>query len=193
MAKSDRVELYQPPKFPTLFQKFLDKSADAEGMREFAERFGLLEGADREIIVEVADLNTMLAYHSAMGRVLKLFNEGKSGELVIAFNNGDWGKLRIELEIPRNGFRLLPSNDFSEHHHLQRFAWRLSSVLVPANLIQFMWLQIAMYAQSNAILLRCDRCASPFLVGTGTGRRDTAKFCSNACKVAAFRQRQRGV
>jgi len=192
VAKSEKVELYRPTEFPGLFQLFADKPANTEGMHEFAEGFGLLEGADREFIVERADLNVMLKHQAAMRHALELFDQGKSGELVIAFNNGGWGNLRIELDYD-GGYRPLLPTDLSKRHQLRLVAPSLSSVLVPASLVQFMWLQIAMYAQSNVTLMRCDRCGSPFIVGTGTGRRSTAKFCGNACKVAAFRQRHGGM
>jgi hypothetical protein len=193
-AKSNNFQAYQATKFPTLFQQFVDKPASAEGMRDFAVYFGLLEGADCEILAEVADLSAMLAHRASMRRVLELFDQGDSAGLVIAFHEGGWGKLRMELVFDPNGrYRRLPPTEFSEAHHFQRAAPRLASVLVPTSLIQFMWLQIAMYAQSNATLLRCDRCGSPFIVGTGTGRRGTAKFCSNACKSADYRERHKGV
>jgi hypothetical protein len=63
-------------------------------------------------------------------------------------------------------------------------------VLVPPDLMSAMWLQFAQFACSQAQLFRCQRCRKPFLGGTGTGRRRTAKFCLDACKVAAFRERQ---
>jgi hypothetical protein len=201
-AKSDNAELYQPTKFPTLFQRFVDIPANGEGMRAFADRFGLLEGADREFIVERQDLDAMFEHQAAMRRVLELFDQGDSGGLLIEFHKGGWGKLRIELVLDPNGrYRPLPhiaplliiGGQPLTRSYLQRAAPRLASVLVPASLIQFMWLQLAMYAQSNATLLRCDRCGLPFIVGTGTGRRGTAKFCSNACKVADYRERHKGV
>jgi hypothetical protein len=193
-AKSNKIELYRPTEFPALFQQFVDKPPSAEGMRDFADRFGLLEGADREIIIETADLDAMLAHRDNMRRVLELFDKGDSVGLVMAFHKGGWGKLRVDLvPDPYGRGRLLPPTDFHRVCRVQPVAARLVSFLVPTSLVQFMWLQIAMYAQSNATLLRCDRCASPFFVGTGTGRRGTAKFCSNACKVADYRDRHRGV
>jgi len=192
VAKSDKFELYRPTEFSGLFQLFADKPANADGMREFAEGFGLLEGADRKFIVERADLNVMLKHQVAIGHALKLFVRGEAGELVIAFNKEGWGNLRIELDYD-GGYRPLLPTDFSKRHQLRLVAPSLSCVFVPTSLVQFMWLQIAMYVQSNVTLMRCDRCGSPFIVGTGTGRRSTAKFCGNACKVAAFRQRHGGM
>ena len=43
--------------------------------------------------------------------------------------------------------------------------------------------------QPGVKLFSCDRCGKPFQVGPGTKRRCTAKYCSNACKVAACRAR----
>ena len=44
---------------------------------------------------------------------------------------------------------------------------------------------------SDTELISCEHCKSPYVVGTGTGRRNTAKYCSRKCKVAAFRARQK--
>jgi hypothetical protein len=63
--------------------------------------------------------------------------------------------------------------------------------LVPGSLLQAMWVQLVLYASSGARLLRCERCSAPFVVGTNTGRRNTRKFCGNACKVAASKQKKR--
>lgn len=37
---------------------------------------------------------------------------------------------------------------------------------------------------------RCEHCGKGFITGTGTGRRSSSKYCSKACKIAAFRARE---
>jgi hypothetical protein len=67
---------------------------------------------------------------------------------------------------------------------------RITMSFNPPDLMHAMWLQFAQHACSGARLFRCQRCSAPFPVGSGTARRSSAKFCSNACKVAAFKDRQ---
>jgi hypothetical protein len=117
------------------------------------------------------DLGGVLAHHAALCRAIDRFQAGDLSGLAQHYNAG-WGLLRTELR---------PQADDD-----------VTVVFVPSSLIQFLWLQLALHAASNAKLRRCEHCSNPFRVGTGTGRRDTAKFCSNACKVAAFRQRHGG-
>ena len=136
-----------------------------------------------------AAVEGMLAQRAAICRAIDLFEAGDSMELLANFNNEGWGRLRIELRFdPGRGLRLLPPTEEFLNQY-QRVAHKLTAVLVPASLIQFLWLQFALHAQSDAKLWRCEHCGDPFTVGSGTGRRETAKFCSNACKVAAFRTR----
>ena len=171
-----RFELYCPTEFPALFQRFADMPATAEGMRDFANRFGLLEtpGNSRlsaSITYEATVVGDVLAHHAALRWAVDLFGAGDSPGLAQYYNAG-WGQLRTQLRPQPDG--------------------KVTFVFMPSSLIQFLWIQFALHAASNAKLLRCERCGTPFRVGTGTRRRDTAKFCSNACKVAAFRARHAG-
>jgi len=189
VAKSERFEVFRPTEIPALFRRFADVPASAEGMRAFADKFGLLEGGDREILVRANAVEGMLVQRAAICRAIDLFEAGDSMEVLANFNNEGWGRLRIELRFdPSGGLRLLPPTETYLNQY-QRVAYKLTAVLVPASLIQFLWLQFALHAQSDAKLWRCEHCGDPFTVGSGTGRRETAKFCSNACKVAAFRGR----
>jgi hypothetical protein len=145
-------------------------------MCDFFNNFGPLELAgDGSPLAGLAylatDLGGVLAHHAALCRVIDLFHAGDPSGLAQRYNAG-WGQLRTQLRPQVDG--------------------KVAVVFVPLNLIQFLWLQLALHAASNAKLLRCEHCSKPILVGTGTRRRDTAKFCSNACKLAAFRERHGG-
>ena len=168
-----QFELYRPAHFPALYQKLADLPATATAMCDFFNQFGPLEfGGGGSPLAGLAylatDLGGVLAHHAALCRAIDQFKVGDLSGVVQRYNAG-WGQLRTELRLQADG--------------------NVAVVFVPSSLIQFLWLQFALYAASDAKLLRCEQCGTPFLVGTGTGRRETAKFCSNACKVAAFRTR----
>jgi hypothetical protein len=178
---SDRFQEYRPLDTPALFAKFADTQHSAEGMCAFANQYGLLGGGrpdinrtggkskDKSVVMDV-----LLAHHASIRRAVDLFESNASEQLIKRWNEAEQGPtlLRAELRAsPDGGMRM---------------------VLVPADLIRAMWLQFAGHVCSGTQLFRCVRCNEPFTVGTGTGRRRTALYCSNACKVAAYQARQRG-
>lgn len=194
LSVSNRAEKYRPTAFPTLFRVFADQPATAEGALDFIGKFGLLghytvknykaggviiskEGltaADTEDGRFEKYINEPVAYFIEAQRSIKdaicLFENKDLVGLVKAFNRDfTAGQLRPRLRDRPFG--------------------RVALVFRPITLLQFMWLQFGMFTGSGNRLLRCERCNAPFIVGAGTGRRETAKFCSNACKVAAFRAR----
>lgn len=57
------------------------------------------------------------------------------------------------------------------------------------DLAQYMTMEIAMVAMHGAKLGTCEHCGNVFLTGHLTGRRSTAKYCSDKCRVAAMRVR----
>jgi hypothetical protein len=171
-ANSARFERYDPVRISGLFRIFADAPETAEGMRDFAAKFGLpWDSDDSSGNVVAAAVGPLLAHRAALRAALDRLDAGDTTALVDRFARY-WGRVRLALRPKPEG--------------------GVEPVLVPFNLIQAMWLQLGLHAASEAKLLRCERCGTPFRAGTGTGRRDTAKYCSNACKVAAFRRRHDG-
>jgi hypothetical protein len=181
-SASDRFERTRPLKIPGLYAKFAkDTPASPNGMLDFCNRFGLLGGGRFDCapptdspptyVAEAVDL--LLQHHWRMRRAINIFEKGDPSELIKYWNSAQeaaW--LRVELRREPDG--------------------RIGMVFVPPDLIRAMWLQFAQTACSGARLFRCQYCHEPFPIGTGTGRRNTAKYCSNACKVAAFKVRTEG-
>lgn len=173
-------DLYSPTEIPTLFQKFADTPHSPEGIRDFFNKFGPLEliGDEHQnpslkpgLAMMSTTVEKPLHLHAAFQRAVTLWNGGDLSALTSIFNEG-WGKIRTELRPQQS--------------------MKAQIVFVPVNLIQFIWLQFALFATSNSKLLRCARCNEPMIVGSGTGRRETAKFCSNACKMAFHKHAQAG-
>lgn len=57
------------------------------------------------------------------------------------------------------------------------------------NLYEFMCMEVASAAEAGAMMQACERCERTFFTGPLTGRRSSAKFCSDRCRVAASRHR----
>ena len=166
-------ETYRPTEFPTLFRIFADMPATAEGMRNFFNRFGPVEWDSDERfapLVPAADwynhrslLSEVLSHHASLRHAIDLFEAGNLSELSRGFDWAGSGRLRTKLRPQATG--------------------KLAMVLVPSSLIQFLWFQLAQYAVSDARLFRCEQCGHPFLVGSKTGRRSKAKYCSDSCRL----------
>jgi hypothetical protein len=174
---SENFEVYRPDAFPALFQQFADVPHTAQGMLNFANNFGLIGGlgyiAPSDLKGESYPVRDILEQQNALREAIQFYEARDWPRIVECYNTG-WGRGALNSRL-----RIGPFG-------------KLSFIFIPTNLNQFLWLQFARYVSGDTKLLRCEKCSSPFLVGTGTGRRDTAKFCSNACKTAAFRNRHIG-
>ncbi len=183
VAASDRFERYSPLEhFPTLFANFAEAPANAEGLRRFADNFGLPD-SDTDGNATEQMVYDILREQAAIKRALAILEKGDNQELVKLLRHGRnrWGKL-ILVEPGQSGFARLELRLGTNG--------KLETVIVPSNLIQAMWIQFLLHAAADAQLFRCQHCAKPFVVGSGTKRRSTAKYCSSACRFAAFQARQ---
>jgi hypothetical protein len=177
VSRGVRYEQYRPSKIPALFVRFaVDTPNNAQGMLEFCNCFGTPGGTWSDMgstreppSAEHVLVRDLLASQWNLRRAFRFHQEGNIRELIRTWNQyGQTGLLRSELVMGKDGLQML---------------------LTPMDLVQAMWLQLAQLSCSRAPVFRCERCSTPFTVGSGTGRRKTAKFCSNACKVAAFKER----
>jgi len=64
--------------------------------------------------------------------------------------------------------------------------------LHPQSLLGLMLMELAMVVDLGARLTACAQCKIAFLTGPMTGRRGHAVYCSDRCRVAAMRVRNRG-
>jgi hypothetical protein len=188
---SDRFEKYSPSQIDVLFQTFLDTPATGEGVLNFVSKFGPLGGSGRTFYLnEPVDymfnepVASFLERQEALRQASELADAADWIGLVDCYNDIQNTGIHGQLLAGRPG-RLRSQLRHQPHG-------KVALVFVPTNLIQLLWLQFAWRLSSGNKLLRCERCSAPFIVGAGTGRRETAKFCSNACKVAAFRARNEG-
>jgi len=62
-------------------------------------------------------------------------------------------------------------------------------VLEVPNLAEFMMLELAAAVEAEDLTKRCANCDKLFLYGPLTGRRSSATYCADKCRVAAMRAR----
>lgn len=56
-----------------------------------------------------------------------------------------------------------------------------------STLYGFMLMETGLVITGGSQVMRCEHCGAIFVTGTGTGRRNTSRYCSNRCRVAAQR------
>jgi len=178
-SASDRFEDYEPLKISRLFAIFAEETpSTAEGMQAFCNKFGLLGGGRPDLAPsrgkptsEAVVVDVLLEEHREFQRAVQLYRQGDLEGAAKYWNSRHWpATFRTELRVAPDG--------------------KVKMVFAPPGLIQAIWLQFAFAMCGDAKLFRCERCDTPFVVGAGTGRRSTSKFCSNACKVATFKKRR---
>jgi hypothetical protein len=182
VAASERFDRYHPMEIGGLFAIFAREESTPEGMQSFCNRYGLLGEGRADIaplftaslvgpVIKVG-IDDFLWHHQAMRGAVDLFNSGDVSKLAEIWNaSHGFPVIRTELRVKDDG--------------------GLEMVLAPPSLINALWFQFAQFACSGSQLLRCERCSTPFVVGSKTGRRSSSKWCSNACKVAAYQERQK--
>tara|TARA_R100001369_G_scaffold11048_2_gene24372 strand:+ start:526 stop:1149 length:624 start_codon:yes stop_codon:yes gene_type:complete len=67
---------------------------------------------------------------------------------------------------------------------------RYRFVLRPRTLSDFLLIEASMARDAGATARNCAHCGKAFLTGPMTGRRSTAKYCMDRCRVAAMRLRK---
>jgi hypothetical protein len=95
----------------------------------------------------------------------------------------DTGAAIVTAENALARVSLTPTLDHRQGH--PRLAVKVNS------LFDFMLMEVALIGVEGARCSSCARCGTMFVTGPKTGRRSSAVYCSDRCRVAAMRQRQR--
>lgn len=147
--------------FPALFKQFAETPKTPEGVREFANRFGMLdEGSDESFSIWYEQIDAM---RDGLAKVESgAWQEAPEGYGTIASKFVD---VVLINEIGRSR----PSLKFR-----------------PRNLLAAMRLQFALWVSSppGVKLRQCAWDGLWFMYGPGTGRRETAVYCSPKCQKA---------
>lgn len=167
---------YRPFEVNALFAHFADASTDAK-LLLFCDKFGLPVG---QLIQQLVARNRFLGrihrtnlkelrrHQANMQRAVKAFESDDLSEIMNICNVTE-SIVSMRIQLRRDA------------------AGKLGMFFEPPHLLGAMWLQFATLVCSGGSLCRCQRCGAPIAVGTGTGRRTTAMYCTNACKVATHK------
>jgi hypothetical protein len=161
MRNSDRMELYRPLRIP-LFAIFTRWEASPEGMLRFYNAYGPLLG-------RMDPVDWVLEQQQILRTTINELEADDPFQLLAQLKWGDCSTCRLTLREMGSG-QFVPT-------------------LIPQSLGHAMYIQLALNVASGAKLWSCEHCKIRFFVGTGTKRRNTAKYCSNACRVAACKKR----
>lgn len=185
---------------PGLFRRFaLGTEPTPEKVQQFIREFGTLGLTSGKETLEIWKINI-----ESMQRCIQwwdMLKQGKDVELrgklreskadfdrdtQQAFDRGDIDVAALCLINREVNLRLeehvRPALEFDPRQSRDRL------VLIPRNLLGAMWLQLAETVSSGKLHRQCEACGRWFEVSAGNYRTDR-KYCSDACKVRAYRAR----
>lgn len=174
--KHDDTVRYRPfEENSALFMELAEVSQTPEGVNAFADRFGLLLESPKEKFKDSLPIYAWLKIIKRIKSAVDLWRglqERGNIEYLIEI-------LSREAAFPATMYLRLVNDPLRAEIHLR-----------PDSLITGIWLQFLEAVANNANLRRCERCEKWIAYGSGTGRRETAKFCSSACRRAAWKDEQ---
>lgn len=168
LAESDyyKVRFAKEP----LYKRLAICADDDEGALDFVREFGFLGRADarREPVAMICDHIRAVRW------------------LLDATKREDWSAVNDWLEKNR---RLVDPRVVIGHDEDGRHQVRYQ----PVSLIGALYLQLLQDKSSGARYKRCKRpgCSTVFYYGPNTGRRETADYCGNTCRVKHFLEMQK--
>jgi hypothetical protein len=167
--RSGPVDLCRSLELPGLYATFAGLDHRPEAVRSFADTYGLLNNAPGfEEPVAV-----WYRHADAMAEAIELKARADYAGVCGLFDKNS--------PLLRATFFLAP-----------REARQPPALMIrPRDLLAAMWLQLALAIAANVGLRYCELCAKPFEFGTGTGRRSSARFCSDNCRKVAHLQKSR--
>jgi hypothetical protein len=153
----------------------------------FFKQFGLGTPVDHTIWNRPYRARLVLA--RALKRSDTLEHQSKYRELLHIIGGED----RIAAMTAINstiGNRVGAENNLIPTFHLAGPHGTPQLLLKSASLLGFMKMEMAMIASNGARVGECEKCSAMFVTGPMTGRRSSAIYCSDRCRVAAMRARQ---
>ena len=161
-ARSDEYAAIQPIHSRTghtaLFRQFAEMKPSDKAFRDFATEFGVLHAPHNE-----SGLSEWYSEQSTLRISLGKSSPGKplNSKALAPVFNGTERYLRLTVRI-----------------------WDNDLMLEPESLRDAMWAQFALALTKGERQKACELCKTWFAYGPGTGRRETAMYCSPKCQKA---------
>ena len=174
--RSERTKRFDLFEFgPSTFLEFAQTPRTADGVKVFADRYGPLATQQWDFYGHYI----LFWYHAIreMRKAIDLWDK--------ATTTGEFSKiirvLERRSEEPRSGADVLLKKDpLSASARL---------CIRPSYLLGAMWIQLALAIDGNLNLRACVECRRWFTLAAGRGRSDK-EYCSNACRMRAYRKRK---
>jgi hypothetical protein len=174
VRRGGKLVPYRPfDKVDGLYKIFARLGTTGEELLDFVNRFGpLTEEGNRDSGEEVL---FTFACAQSMREVLSC-PKTERGAYFARFGDKGLAWSRIDAVLAFNPMTGKPQFRFT-----------------PPTLVNALWLELGQTLSSDASIRNCLHCGGWFEAGPGTGRREDAKFCSDAHRVAFnSRKRSRG-
>jgi hypothetical protein len=171
VRRGGKLVPYRPfDKVDRLYRIFASLGTTGEELLDFVNRFGpLTEYGNQECGEEVL---FALSAASVMRDLLSC-SAGERATYFSQFGEKGVAWSRIDVALTFNPMSNKPQFRFT-----------------PPTLINALWLELGRALSSDASIRNCLHCGGWFEAGPGTGRREDAKFCSDAHRIA-FNSRKR--
>ena len=183
-VKSKKIVNYRPmEKFPGLFMEFAHTEQTAAGVQQFANRHGLLWRLPKDMLEDAVTIREWCRYIRRMQNAVNIWTEQREA--------GDIGNLiEVFSEQTDRSLAMTAQFRFEADMHLRAVDDPMQAALYlkPRSLHGAMWGQLMEAMADNAQLRRCAQCPSWIIYGPKTGRRESAKFCTSACRRAAWKE-----
>ena len=171
VANSNEYETYDPlMEFSGLFMEFAEARRREGQILNFVNRYGL--PFSNRSAAYVPEIKREM---QRMSRAIEAWNTGIKGEDLSPFFKAFNQRVRSIIT---------PKLSLSQDHR------KASLQLVPLDLADGLWLQLAVAVEGHENYRRCGACPRYFSVDRGRGRPEK-KYCSSACRLRAKRNRDR--
>jgi hypothetical protein len=178
-ARSKRIRRFDLFKVnSSAFLEFAQTPATEDGIKDFADRYGLMIFDDDEPI------EWWFAEIRQMHRMVELWEMSKSTR--------DYSKLirAVRKKLILAGFEdERPGVKVELHLREDPLSASARLRVIPETLLTALWTQLVLAIDGNLTLRGCVQCRKWFTLEAGRGRSDK-QYCSNACRMRAYRERK---
>ncbi len=170
-------------------EKLANWSQEIRSMREAVKLHEQVRANSPELKQVITWGSGFVDYANPYGRSFRIADNSKP-ERMAKLSHGDMaGPGHYALQIMLN-------RTLREHPSVPKLFWDndgkvpvLRMKLAPKNLLAAMWLQFALATEGSRNYRQCDVCGDWF-EGPSENRDEGKKFCKQACRFKAYRQRQ---
>jgi hypothetical protein len=200
--RSERTRRFDLFSNPSAFLEFVQTPDTPDAIKDFADRYGLLEPLkvprlklegitlvvdDNAQSVEPNRTESLISWSiniREMRQAVELWQKSKI--------TGDFSKIiraiQKRLVVPMNPVPGVPVELLLKKDPLSASA-RLC--IRPRSLLHALWAQLLLMIDGNVNLASCVQCRKWLTLEAGQGRSDK-EYCSNACRMRAYRKRKGG-